>query len=273
MVCVVEKGHVNVEVSVRGNAGHSSIPPPSSTIGALCKAVAALEAAPHPPRLLPALHLFTALLPAMPFLPRLLFSNAWLFSPLLTRILLASPSTAALLRTTTAVTLISGGVKSNVLPPSATAVVNRRIHPGDTVAGVLARDTAVCAAALGSATQTAPHNNNAATGLTLTLRALEALEPSPVASTSPSNAPGWRAISSSLRSCFHPPPLVAPGLMLGNTDTRWFWGCSENIYRHCPTELTMEETKMFHGKNERVRTGNLARLCAFYETLLREAAR
>jgi acetylornithine deacetylase/succinyl-diaminopimelate desuccinylase-like protein len=52
--------------------------------------------------------------------------------------------------------------------------------------------------------------------------------------------------------------------MLGNTDTRHFWGTAEDIYRHCPTELTMEETKMFHGKNERVAVGNLARLCQFY---------
>lgn len=60
------------------------------------------------------------------------------------------------------------------------------------------------------------------------------------------------------------PVIPAPALMMGNTDTRHFWGCAEDIYRHCPTELTLAETAMFHGKNERVSVGNLARLCAFY---------
>jgi len=60
-------------------------------------------------------------------------------------------------------------------------------------------------------------------------------------------------------------------MMLGNTDTRHFWDCASNIYRHCPTELKMVETAMFHGKNERVRTSNLVRLCAFYAKVLEEA--
>ena len=60
-------------------------------------------------------------------------------------------------------------------------------------------------------------------------------------------------------------------MMLGNTDTRYFWDCASNIYRHCPTELKMVETVMFHGKNERVRTSNLVRLCAFYAKVLEEA--
>ena len=271
LVCTVEKGHVNVELTATAPASHSSVPPPASTIGALARAVAALEAAPYPPHRAPAMAMFTALLPAMPFAARLLFANEWLLGGAITRALLAAPATAAMLRTTTAVTIAAAGVKSNVMPPRALAIVNRRIHPADTVAGVMARDAAVVAR--GARAGDAP----------VRLRALEALEPSPQSSSRPA-APGWLAISRALQAAFGLgsggsgsgsgsaaaaaaaalPVIPAPALMMGNTDTRHFWGCAEDIYRHCPTELTLAETAMFHGKNERVSVGNLARLCAFY---------
>ena len=263
LVCTVEKGHVNVELTATAPASHSSVPPPASTIGALARAVAALEAAPYPPHRAPAMAMFAALLPAMPFGARVLFANEWLLGGAITAALLAAPATAAMLRTTTALTIARAGVKSNVMPPRALAIVNRRIHPADSVAGVLARDAAVVARAA------RPGDPPVA------LRALEALEPSPQSSAHPS-APGWLAISRALQAAFggggaaaaaaapQLPVIAAPALMMGNTDTRHFWGCAEDIYRHCPTELTLAETRMFHGKNERVSVGNLARLCAFY---------
>jgi carboxypeptidase PM20D1 len=44
----------------------------------------------------------------------------------------------ALMRTTTAPTMLRAGVKSNVIPPTATAIVNFRLHPRDTAEGVMA---------------------------------------------------------------------------------------------------------------------------------------
>jgi carboxypeptidase PM20D1 len=255
VVCTSEKGHVNVELAVEGVAGHSSVPPRSGAIGALARALAAVEAAPQPVHLRPAAQLFDALLPAMPFLPRLLFANRWALSPLLAWALLARPATAAMVRTTTAATLVSGGVKSNVMPPRASAVVNRRVHPHDTVAGVVARDRAVAARAVAAG----------GGGGALAVTALEPLEPSPVAAA---GGEGWEAIGHAIAAAFEGRPLQAPGLMLGNTDTRWYWGTAENIYRHCPTELTLEETKMFHGRDERVKIANLARLATFYACVI-----
>jgi carboxypeptidase PM20D1 len=49
----------------------------------------------------------------------------------------------AQVRTTTALTIFRAGAKENVLPASATAVVNHRIHPADSVASVLRRDKRV----------------------------------------------------------------------------------------------------------------------------------
>ena len=47
------------------------------------------------------------------------------------------PSTNAMVRTTTAVTMINGGIKANVLPREATARVNFRLLPGDESAEVI----------------------------------------------------------------------------------------------------------------------------------------
>lgn len=251
IVCTVEKGHVNVEISTASVAGHSSIPPSSSSIGALSRGINKLESSPYPTHLYPAMNLFEALLPAMPFLPRLIFANEWLFGWLIKKLLLAKASTAAMIRTTTAVTIVGGGIKSNVMPPLARAIVNRRIHPSESVDFVLKRDKQVLTSA----------------GLEdVAVSALEPLEPSPPSSTS---SFGWKAIAKALETTFkRDPPIQAPGLMLGNTDTRWFWPVALDIYRHTPTELTMAETAMFHGKNERVAVDNLARMCIFYSHII-----
>ena len=70
---------------------------------------------------------------------KLILGNLWLFSSILSSIL-SKGSTDAIQRTTTAVTIIRGGIKSNVLPSEASAVVNHRIHPADTIETVIAQD-------------------------------------------------------------------------------------------------------------------------------------
>ena len=64
---------------------------------------------------------------------------AWpgLFGPLIRAQLEQDPSTNAMVRTTTAVTMIDGGVKANVLPREASARVNFRLLPGDESAEVI----------------------------------------------------------------------------------------------------------------------------------------
>src|SRR5204863_9048732 len=64
-------------------------------------------------------------------------ANLWLFAPLVERRLAATPASDALLRTTTAPTMLEGSVKENVLPARVRAVVNFRIRPGESMATVL----------------------------------------------------------------------------------------------------------------------------------------
>ena len=72
--------------------------------------------------------------PAMPAARRRLLRFARAATPVILRIMAMRPQTEALVRTTTAPTVIRGGVKANVLPQHAEALVNFRILPGDSVA-------------------------------------------------------------------------------------------------------------------------------------------
>ena len=68
---------------------------------------------------------------------RIVLANLWLFGPVLELATSGRPPLDAMMRTTTAVTIVDGGVKENVLPSRAGAVVNFRILPGDSVDDVV----------------------------------------------------------------------------------------------------------------------------------------
>lgn len=140
LVGIAEKGYVNLELVVEGQGGHSSTPPEQTNIGILAEAVSELEENQFPAELQgPARDMFAWLAPEMSFGARAAFANLWLFEPVVTRMLLSDPSTASMVRTTTAVTIVEGGVKANVLPIRARALVNHRIIPGETTRSVLER--------------------------------------------------------------------------------------------------------------------------------------
>jgi carboxypeptidase PM20D1 len=253
-VGVAEKGWANVQLTVRQPPGHSSVPPATTAIGILSRAIARLEAAPFPARVSgtgPVAAMFKALAPSLPLHLRAIFANMWLTSPIVRAVMLGQPQTAAMVRTTTAVTVVSGGTKANVLPSTATAIVNHRIEPSETVASVLARDAAIIADPRVVVTPEP-----------------DALEPSPLSSHT---CAAFRVISGAVLGIYDR-TIVAPALMIGNTDTRHYWGLAEQLYRHCPVEMHRSETAMFHGVDERIRVDSLARLCAFYARVVLTAA-
>jgi carboxypeptidase PM20D1 len=137
----VEKGFIDVSLTVTGDPGHSSSPPKETTIGILAKAITNLEEKQQPSRFGSSVEYDTMkyVAPYASFGYKLILGNLWLFSSILSSIL-SKGSTDAIQRTTTAVTIIRGGIKSNVLPSEASAVVNHRIHPADTIETVIAQD-------------------------------------------------------------------------------------------------------------------------------------
>lgn len=67
---------------------------------------------------------------------KLIYGNLWLFGPFVSTAVSTVPMGNSIVRTTSAVTIINGGHKDNVIPSEATAYVNHRIHPADSIESV-----------------------------------------------------------------------------------------------------------------------------------------
>jgi carboxypeptidase PM20D1 len=107
------------------------MPPPHTAVGILSRAIERLETNPFPATLSDPVRSQLAFLgPEQGWLRRVLFSNLWLFSPLVISQMEKTPSTNAMLRTTIAPTMLEGSIKENVLPMRARGVVNLRLLPG-----------------------------------------------------------------------------------------------------------------------------------------------
>jgi carboxypeptidase PM20D1 len=226
--------------------------PGSTAIGMLAAGLAKLEHSPLPGGIRGvAGEMFAAVAPEMPLAQRVALSNLWLLRPLVERQLFAAPSTAALLRTTTSLTVVSAGNKDNVLPGLATALVNFRLLPGDSIEAV----TAHVKAAIGD-----------------DRIAVEPFDtPNEASPVSPSDNAAFRNIASTVREVF-PGSIVAPGLMLGGTDARHFTAVSDAVYRFSPVRATSAGLARFHGTDERLAVANLAEMIRFYHRLLERSA-
>jgi carboxypeptidase PM20D1 len=246
-----EKGYVNVEISASDAGGHSSTPPPSTAVGRVAAAVAALEADPMPARLSAQEGLFAVIGRVVPGLQGAVLRRAGRFGSLVERKLAARPQSNALIRTTAAVTMVSGGVKPNVLPQHASAIVNFRVLPGDSFADVL------------------DHVRRVA-GPEVTVRPLPGgftAEPSPLSDTT---SAGYRLIADTIADTFGGVE-VAPWILMGATDSRHFIPVADNVYRFAPFTMTPEDMGRVHGTGERLRLADAGRAVAFYTTLVRRA--
>ena len=249
LIGLAEKGGVNVSLSFDDKPGHSSMPTVPSAVGSMSQALARLETQQMPAAIKGvAADMFTALAPEMPLPNRVMLSNLWLTAPLVQSQLEKGPASNAMLRTTTALTIVNGGNKANVLPGHVDANVNFRILPGDTSASVHAHVKAVVA------------NDAIKTAI-----ADEAREPSPI---SPTTSVGYRAIARTVRQVF-PGVLVAPGLVIVGTDSRYYTPLTDNIYRFSPMRFRAEDLTRLHGTNERIAITNYVEVIQFYHQLLR----
>ncbi|MEW6020146.1 MAG: M20 family peptidase, partial [Pseudomonadota bacterium] len=140
LIGVAEKGYGTLIVTARAEGGHSSSPPPETSVGILARAVTAISEDPFPMRLQGPGADMLAVLGADAGLPlRVALANTWATEPLIVRQMAATPAGAALLHTTIAPTMLEGADKENILPREARAWINYRIAPGDTSDEVMAK--------------------------------------------------------------------------------------------------------------------------------------
>lgn len=254
LIGVAEKGYLSVVLKMTATPGHASMPPPKGT-SAIAMMSAALKRIDDDQ--LPggirgvAGEMFATVAPEMSGFSRVALSNLWLFGPLVQKQLEAGASTNAMLRTTTALTIVNAGNKDNVLPGRAEATVNFRLLPGDSKEQVMERVKAQVTQATGSDK--------------FELFALPgAVDASKVA---PTDSAQYRLINRTIREVF-PGTLVAPGLMIAATDSIHFGEISDHIFKFSPVRAKPEDLPRFHGTNERIASANLTELIRFYHRLL-----
>ena len=249
IIGVSEKGYVNLVLTVNAPGGHSSQPPEQTAVGILSRAIVAVENSPFRARLDAFYPTFDALGAEMPFSKRLAMANLWLFAPLVKNIMLKNKDDAAGIRTTTAATMISGSPKSNILPTRATAVINFRILPGDRVEAV--KDRVIELIDDERVTVTAEYGVN----------------PSPV---SPSDSAGFELIARTIRG-MDDQILVAPYMVRGGTDAKYFYALSPNVYRFMMLRIDPTTIGYVHGIDERVAVDDYLEAIRFYYHLIRNS--
>lgn len=245
---VAEKGFLTLTLTAKGAGGHSSMPPADTAVTILASAILKLKDAPLPGGLEGVSEqMYSNIARHMDFSKRLLFANMWLFRPLLNSILDDSTSGNAMLRTTTAPTMLSGSVKSNVLPATATATINFRLHPRDSVQSVVDWVT------------------NAIDDERVTVAVMESTEPSTV---SPTDNQGFNDLIASTQTVY-PNSIITPGLTIAATDSR-FYAAMTNAYRFNPMVITNEDLDGFHGTNEKISIENMVNAVKFYSALMQK---
>ena len=251
LIGIAEKGYLSLDLTVASTGGHSSIPPADTAIGILSRALQRLDAAPFPAKLHgPTRQMFEFLGAEMAWSKKLTLANLWLFEPLVKKQLTASPLTNAILRTTLAPTIFNAGVKENVLPTKASAVVNLRVMPGETTAGAMEHVREVI--------------DDPRIKLTaLTIR----VEPSGVSDI---ESPSFKLLQRTIRETA-PTAIAAPALLVGATDSRHYAALTRNVFRFLPITLNIEDTKRYHGVDERISIQDYERCVRFYAQLIRNS--
>ena len=253
MIGVAEKGYVTLRITAPATGGHSSMPPREIGTVNLAKAVVAVNENQFPLELRgPAAAMIEVLGAKAGGMTKVAVANKWLLGGLITRQMAQSPASAASLHTTIAPTMLEGSPKENVLPQTASALINYRIAPWDSSAKVL------------ESARTA----TAGLGVKVDFTERTPGEPSPVSSAT---SLGWQMIVASAQAG-HPGTIAAPYLVVGGTDSKHMAGVSTDVYRFAAISMATSDVKMIHGTNEHITLKNLESAIAFYARLLATAA-
>lgn len=248
VVGVSEKGILSLKLTVDQLGGHASTPPKITATVRLARALVRLNRRPFRTSFVATNLEMIRTLGAHASQPlKWIFTNLWLTKrPLLGLFSRLSDETAAMVRTTQAVTQLSGAQAANALAERAEAIVNIRI----------AIDSSV--------DEATEHVRKAVRDVKVHIELLHPTEPSPV---SPTNGKAWELVKATIEECY-PGTIVTPYVMLGASDSRHFTRISDHVYRFSPFEMSKEERGTLHAKNERIAVSTFLTGVRFYTRLI-----
>jgi carboxypeptidase PM20D1 len=246
LIATAEKGYVTLDMSVTKHGGHSSMPEKETAIDILLKAIVRLRGNPFEARFVESTRNFLEYVgPEMKFPSNMAMANPELFKNLIVKNYEKSGSGNAMIRTTAVPTIIDGGMKENVIPTLATATVNFRLLPGDSGAYIIRQVKEII-------------NDER---VVITVKNNNIIEGSPTASV---HSIAFQRIDSLIKRSYAD-VLSTPFLLIGATDSRYFYNISDNIIKFSP----MEDPIGFHGIDERVSLKSFRHSLWFFEQFLR----
>lgn len=280
-----EKGYIDLQVELTVKGGHSSVPPDHTAVGIMGELAYNIEADPYAPKLIPEN-------PIIKYLQCVALHSGDKLSKLQRKTILRAAFdkvanlkvigmlgkkrlTKYLIQTSQAVDLVRGGEKANALPEDVHMVVNHRIAIGKTVDSVKTRfasrvkkigekhdiDVVAYGERIYKAKTSYGHFN-------VDLFA-DTLEYAPV---SPSNDTVWEYLARTTRHVFENlvlknttdyPIITAPSIMPANTDTKYYWKLTKNIYRYTPMIINYLDNNI-HSVDEKIEFDGHLQLTAFY---------
>ncbi|MCF7923503.1 MAG: M20/M25/M40 family metallo-hydrolase [Candidatus Izimaplasma sp.] len=250
MVGILEKGYANIKFSAKSLGGHSSTPPKNTPIARLAKFINDVETKfPLKTKMIKEVEdIFKNAAPYMKGINRFLFTNLWLFRPLITNMLpKISPYGRALLSTTIAFTMIKGSDEENVIPANAYVIANIRTHPIQNVESSFKVLEKI------------------ASKYNLESEIISSREASPMTLT---DSKAYKYLEENISKVF-PDVKTSPYVMLGGTDCRFFNEISEGALRFSPIRMDNSELKKMHGKDESIKINTLVEAVDFYQEIIK----
>lgn len=253
---LAQKAPLWLRVTARGRSGHGSTPRPDAAPAALVRALSRLEAHRFPVKVVPAVQaVFAERAKAMPADARAKARpvgerakarpvgeraayadlRAALKKKAFRDEFLADPRQAALVQNTLSITMLSGSDKENVVPPTASAVLDMRLLPGEDAATVIEEVERVMAEPA------------------VEVETLLSWQ----AQASSRDTPLFAAIEAMLAER-HPGTPVTGNVIGGFTDCNTFRTRGLTCYGFVPARMRAEDLHRIHGKDERVALDALA---------------
>jgi carboxypeptidase PM20D1 len=245
-----EKGYLSLELTAHGEGGHAARPSRDLALPRLSSAVLNVVSHPFESDLDEIQRAkLTILAPLVPFTDRFVLANLWLMKPFVLRRMEAAPDSAATLHTTISPTIMNAGIKDNVIPPTARAVINFRLHPRDTIQSVTAHVKGAIGDAKVDITPREETNNEATKIVDV-------------------KSPAFEYLTHLITATYGVP--VAPDIMTGATDSSHYLPIADAILRFRPYHEESADLARVHGTNERVAVSDLGPATAFYMRLIQE---
>lgn len=242
-----EKGFLTVQINVKGIGGHSSMPPLKSSLVYAAEIIEKLNSNQMPAEIIPPIESFlTNIGGEMGFTSQLAIANQWVLQPLLISTFAKSPTSNALIRTTTAISMAKGSDAPNVLTSQSEVTVNFRLLPGNSVAQVM------------------EHVENICKGYDVDFNIISSREASAI---SPSNTRGFAVMQKTINQLY-PDAIVTPYITIGGTDAYKYQIVSNNIYRLMPVLLNQYEQRTMHNENEHISIENYGRMIYYFKQLM-----